>query len=111
MLAGVFGAAFLSATLLFGLSEAAVVAAALTAETSRTALFLAATSGNVLGAPAAGSFRCRLEAIAIEGGDFEDAVGNEADEGDAVLCRNLENKNARARGGVAPIPGEPATAR
>lgn len=64
MLAGVFGAAFLSATLLFGLSEAAIVAAALTAETSRAALFLSATAGNVLGALvnfALGRFFVRFE--------------------------------------------------
>jgi membrane protein YqaA with SNARE-associated domain len=50
--------------LLFGLSEAAVVAAAFTAETSRTALFLAATAGNVLGALvnfALGRFLIRFE--------------------------------------------------
>ncbi len=66
VLAGVFAAAFLSATLLFGLSEAAVVAAALTAETSRSALFLAATGGNVLGALvnfALGRFAIRFEGL------------------------------------------------
>jgi membrane protein YqaA with SNARE-associated domain len=50
--------------LLFGLSEAAVVAAAFAAETSRTALFLAATAGNVLGALvnfALGRFLIRFE--------------------------------------------------
>lgn len=64
MLSGVFAAAFLSATLLFGLSEAAIVAAALAGETSRTALFLAATAGNVLGAVvnfALGRFLIRFE--------------------------------------------------
>ncbi|WOS64539.1 YqaA family protein [Sinorhizobium fredii] len=50
--------------MLFGLSEAAVVAAALSAETSRAALFLAATAGNVLGALvnfALGRFAIRFE--------------------------------------------------
>nr|WP_225165188.1 YqaA family protein [Ensifer sp. IC4062] len=64
VLSGVFAAAFLSATLLFGLSEAAIVAAALAGETSRTGLFLAATAGNVLGAVvnfALGRFLIRFE--------------------------------------------------
>ena len=46
------------------MSEAAVVAAALTAEASRTMLFLAATAGNVLGAVvnfALGRFFIRFE--------------------------------------------------
>lgn len=63
-LSGVFFAAFISATLLFGLSEAAVVAAALAGEVPPVALFLAATLGNVLGAVvnfALGRFLVRFE--------------------------------------------------
>lgn len=63
-LAGVFVAAFVSATLLFGLSEAAVVAAALAGDVPPLALFLAATLGNVLGAVvnfALGRFLIRFE--------------------------------------------------
>lgn len=63
-LAGVFAAAFVSATLLFGLSEAAVVAAALAGDVPPLALFLAATLGNVLGAVvnfALGRFLIRFE--------------------------------------------------
>ena len=50
LLLGVFFAAFLSATLLFGLSEAALVAAAQLPEMRLIDLFLVATAGNVLGA-------------------------------------------------------------
>lgn len=49
-LAGVFAAAFLSATLLFGLSEAAVIAALQDPNLPRGFVFLVATIGNVLGA-------------------------------------------------------------
>lgn len=50
LLFGVFGAAFLSATLLVGVSEAALLAAASLPEAPLFLLFLAATLGNVLGA-------------------------------------------------------------
>ena len=50
VLFGVFSAAFLSATLLVGLSEAALVLAAGQPVAPLVALFLAATAGNVLGA-------------------------------------------------------------
>jgi membrane protein YqaA with SNARE-associated domain len=50
VLSGVFAAAFLSATLLFGLSEAAVIAALQDPSQPRVAIFLVATAGNVLGA-------------------------------------------------------------
>ena len=50
LLAAVFAAAFLSATLLFGLSEAAVIAALQSPDLPRFAVFAAATAGNVLGA-------------------------------------------------------------
>ncbi len=50
LLFGVFSAAFLSATLLVGLSEAALVLAAGQPGAPLVALFLAATAGNVLGA-------------------------------------------------------------
>ena len=50
LLFGVFSAAFLSATLLVGLSEAALVLAAGQPGAPLMALFLAATAGNVLGA-------------------------------------------------------------
>ncbi|WP_244475167.1 YqaA family protein [Rhizobium sp. Leaf341] len=64
-LAGVFGAAFLSATLLFGLSEAAVIAALQNPELPRGIVFLVATAGNVCGAVATfvlGRFFLRFEA-------------------------------------------------
>ncbi|MFP5077577.1 YqaA family protein [Rhizobium sp. YIM 134829] len=47
---GIFAAAFLSATLLFGLSEAAIVAALQNPDLSRFAVVAVATGGNVLGA-------------------------------------------------------------
>lgn len=47
---GVFIAAFLSATLLFGLSEAALVASAMAGDVPIVWLFVVATIGNVLGA-------------------------------------------------------------
>jgi membrane protein YqaA with SNARE-associated domain len=50
LLFGVFSAAFLSATLLVGLSEAALVLAAGQPDAPLFSLFLAATAGNVLGA-------------------------------------------------------------
>ncbi len=50
LLFGVFSAAFLSATLLVGLSEAALVLATGQPDAPLVALFLAATAGNVLGA-------------------------------------------------------------
>ncbi len=50
LLFGVFGAAFLSATLLVGISEAALVLAAGQPDARIFELFLAATAGNVLGA-------------------------------------------------------------
>lgn len=50
LLFGVFSAAFLSATLLVGLSEAALLLAARQPDTPLVALFLVATAGNVLGA-------------------------------------------------------------
>lgn len=50
MLFAVFGAAFLSATLLVGVSEAALLYAASQPDASLVTLFLAATAGNVLGA-------------------------------------------------------------
>lgn len=50
LLFGVFSAAFLSATLLVGLSEAALLLAAGRPDAPLMALFLAATAGNVLGA-------------------------------------------------------------
>lgn len=50
LLGGVFAAAFLSATLLFGLSEAAVIAALQNPDLSRFAVLVVATAGNVLGA-------------------------------------------------------------
>ncbi len=46
----VFSAAFLSATLLVGVSEAALILAARQPDAHLIALFLAATAGNVLGA-------------------------------------------------------------
>ena len=49
-LLGIFAASFLSATLLFGLSEAALVLAVQAGEVATIALFVAATVGNVLGA-------------------------------------------------------------
>lgn len=64
LLFGVFGAAFLSATLLFGLSEAALVMAATQPDARLVPLFLAATAGNVLGAVvnfALGRFLLRFE--------------------------------------------------
>jgi membrane protein YqaA with SNARE-associated domain len=50
LLFGVFSAAFLSATLLVGVSEAALVVAATQPDARPFDLFLAATAGNVLGA-------------------------------------------------------------
>jgi membrane protein YqaA with SNARE-associated domain len=50
LLFSVFGAAFLSATLLMGVSEAALVFAAAQPDARLFQLFLAATAGNVLGA-------------------------------------------------------------
>lgn len=50
LLFGVFSAAFLSATLLVGVSEAALILAARQPDAHLIALFLAATAGNVLGA-------------------------------------------------------------
>lgn len=50
LLFGVFSAAFLSATLLVGVSEATLLATASLPNASLFALFLAATAGNVLGA-------------------------------------------------------------
>jgi membrane protein YqaA with SNARE-associated domain len=50
VLFGVFSAAFLSATLLVGVSEAALVVAATQPDARPFDLFLAATAGNVLGA-------------------------------------------------------------
>ena len=50
LLLGVFGAAFLSATLLFGVSEAALLVAAAQQDARLLPLFLAATAGNVTGA-------------------------------------------------------------
>jgi membrane protein YqaA with SNARE-associated domain len=50
LLFGVFSAAFLSGTLLVGVSEAALLLAASRPEACMFALFLAATAGNVLGA-------------------------------------------------------------
>ncbi|KQY40791.1 hypothetical protein ASD32_03055 [Rhizobium sp. Root483D2] len=50
MLFGVFSAALLSATLLVGVSEAALILAARQPDAHLIALFLAATAGNVLGA-------------------------------------------------------------
>lgn len=50
LLFGVFSAAFLSATLLVGVSEAALIFAARQPDAHLIALFLAATAGNVLGA-------------------------------------------------------------
>lgn len=50
ILLGVFSAAFLSATLLVGVSEAALIAAARLPQAQLLPLFLAATAGNVLGA-------------------------------------------------------------
>lgn len=50
LLFSVFGAAFLSATLLVGVSEAALVVAAAQPDARLFQLFLAATAGNVLGA-------------------------------------------------------------
>ncbi len=50
LLFGVFSAAFLSATLLVGVSEAALILAAGQPDAQLIVLFLAATAGNVLGA-------------------------------------------------------------
>jgi membrane protein YqaA with SNARE-associated domain len=50
LLFSVFSAAFLSATLLMGVSEAALVVAATQPDAQPFQLFLAATAGNVLGA-------------------------------------------------------------
>ncbi|MCV9962248.1 DedA family protein [Pararhizobium sp. BT-229] len=50
LLFGVFGAALLSATLLVGVSEAALIVAAGQPDARLFPLFLAATAGNVLGA-------------------------------------------------------------
>ncbi|WP_275787623.1 YqaA family protein [Pararhizobium gei] len=50
LLFAVFGAAFLSATLLVGVSEAALIAAAAQPSAEFLPLFVAATAGNVLGA-------------------------------------------------------------
>ncbi len=50
LLFGVFSAAFLSATLLVGVSEAALILASRQPDAQLIALFLAATAGNVLGA-------------------------------------------------------------
>lgn len=61
---GVFAAAFLSATLLMGVSEAALIAAARYGTSDRLALFAAATTGNVLGAVvnyALGAWALRFE--------------------------------------------------
>jgi membrane protein YqaA with SNARE-associated domain len=63
-LTGVFFAAFLSATLLFGLSEAALALAAVSGEVPLPILFVFATLGNVLGAVvnfALGRFLIRFE--------------------------------------------------
>ncbi|TCM54216.1 membrane protein YqaA with SNARE-associated domain [Rhizobium sp. PP-F2F-G48] len=49
-LVGVFAAAFLSATLLFGLSEAVVISALQDPDLPRGLVFVVATFGNVLGA-------------------------------------------------------------
>lgn len=64
LLLGVFTAAFLSATLLAGLSEAALVAAARLPDADVPLLFAVATAGNVLGAVvnfALGWFLLRFE--------------------------------------------------
>ena len=64
LLFGVFSAAFLSATLLVGVSEAALIFAAGQPGAQLMALFLAATAGNVLGAVvnfALGRFLLRFE--------------------------------------------------
>ncbi|MBP1857842.1 membrane protein YqaA with SNARE-associated domain [Rhizobium herbae] len=64
LLFGVFSAAFLSATLLVGVSEAALVLAAGQPDARLFELFLAATIGNVLGAIvnfALGRFLLRFE--------------------------------------------------
>lgn len=64
LLFGVFSAAFLSATLLVGISEAALVLAAGQSDASLFPLFLAAAAGNVLGAIvnfALGRFLLRFE--------------------------------------------------
>lgn len=64
LLFGVFTAAFLSATLLAGISEAALVAAARLPDAGILLLFAVATAGNVLGAVvnfALGWFLLRFE--------------------------------------------------
>jgi membrane protein YqaA with SNARE-associated domain len=64
LLFGVFSAAFLSATLLVGVSEAALVVAAGQPNARLIQLFLAATAGNVLGAAvnfALGRYLLRFE--------------------------------------------------
>jgi membrane protein YqaA with SNARE-associated domain len=64
LLFGVFSAAFLSATLLAGVSEAALLLAAGQPDARLFPLFLAATAGNVLGAVvnfALGRFLLRFE--------------------------------------------------